>query len=261
MKRYPIQIDDGVCLSCLDEGEGDPILFIHGFTGTALADHGILLDEFRDEYRLIAPDLRGYGASRPPNRDFPADFYQRDAADMAALLRALDCDPAIVLGFSDGAEAALILAATHPDLVRGVIAWGVCGVISAEELASVSTWLPISDWSSNRQTWKQQIIDRHGGEQLESMITGWVNAAQTIYNNGGNISYTTAHQIRCPVLLMNGDREVGNTPVDVRRLAAAIPDARLMFVPECGHSIQKDQPEVLIDHIRDFMRQFPKGNG
>lgn len=124
MERYQIQIGDGVHLSCIDEGTGQPVLFIHGFTGTALADHGILLDEFRDEYRLIAPDLRGYGASRPPNRDFPVDFYQRDAADMAALLRALDCGPAIVLGFSDGAEAALILAATDPDLVRGVVAWG-----------------------------------------------------------------------------------------------------------------------------------------
>lgn len=260
MERYQIQIGGGVHLSCIDEGTGQPVLFIHGFTGTALADHGILLDEFRDEYRLIAPDLRGYGASRPPNRDFPVDFYQRDAADMAALLRALDCGPAIVLGFSDGAEAALILAATDPDLVRGVVAWGVCGVISAEEIASVSTWLPVSDWTSSRQTWKQQIIDRHGEEQLKPMIEGWVHAAQAIYDNGGNISFATAHQIRCPVLLMNGDREVGNTPRDVQRLAAAIPDARLLFVPECGHSIQKDQPEVLINNIRDFVSRLHKGN-
>lgn len=253
MNRYRQLISDGISLSYLDEGHGDPVLFIHGFTGTALADHKLLMDEFRTEYRLIAPDLRGYGASRPPDRDFPTNFYQRDAADMAALLTSLNCGPAFVFGFSDGAEAALILAANFPELVRAVVAWGVCGVISEEEMASVSSWLPVSDWSASREAWKRQIIARHGEEQLEPMITGWVNAAKEIYAQGGNISYDTADKIRCPVLLMNGDREVGNTPRDVQRLAARIPHSQLVFVPDCGHSIQDDQPEVLIDSIRGFL--------
>lgn len=256
MTRKSQEIGDGVRLSYLDEGMGDPLLLIHGFTGTAEADLGGLIDAFRPTHRILAPDLRGYGASRPPNRDFPPDFYRRDAADLARLLDALQAGPVTVLGFSDGAEVSLLLAAARPDLVRGVVAWGVCGVISDEELASVASWLPVSAWDSGREAWKRQIIERHGLEQLEPMIAGWVAAARAIHARGGNISLNTAHLIRCPVLLMNGDGEVGNTPRDVRNLADRIPDCRLEFVSGSNHPIQRDRPELLIDRIRRFLSEL-----
>ncbi len=255
MTRHTVAIDDGgdVRLSYLDRGEGDPLLLIHGFTGTALGDLGGLIAEFETDYRVIGPDLRGYGASRPPNRIFPPDHYLRDAADLAALLDRVALGKVVVLGFSDGAEAALLLAATRPDLVRGVVAWGVSGVISPEEVASVERWLPVSAWGPERDAWKQQIIERHGAEQLEPLITGWVAAARAIASRGGNICYEQAAQIECQVLLLNGDREVGNTPRDAIRLAARIPHGRLEFVADCGHAIQNDQPELLVDRIRGFL--------
>mgnify|MGYP000863740075 CR=1 FL=1 len=257
MTRKTAAVANGIHLSYLDLGAGDPLLLIHGFTGTARDDLGDLIDALAGEYRVIAPDLRGYGASRPPNRDFPPDFYQRDAVDLAGLLDHIDPKPVVVLGFSDGAEAALLLAALRPDRVRGVVAWGVSGVISPEELASVERWLPVSAWGPERDTWKRQIIERHGPEQLEPMINGWVEAARAITARGGNICYEQAAAIRCPVLLLNGEGEVGNTPRDVLRLAARIPNARLEFIPNCDHAIQRDQPATLARHIRAFLEQLP----
>ncbi len=254
MTRKTADIDH-VHLSYLDLGpaDGQPLLFIHGFTGTALGDLGDLIAEFAADYHVIAPDLRGFGASRPPNRHFPPDFYERDAADLAALLDQLALGPVTVLGFSDGAEASLLLAAARPDLVRGVIAWGVSGVISPEELASVERWLPVSAWGAERERWRQQIIERHGAEPLESMIEGWVVAARAISARGGNICYEQAARIECPVLLLNGDGEVGNTPRDARRLAERIPGGRLTFVADSGHAIHRDQPAALLGHIHDFL--------
>jgi valacyclovir hydrolase len=255
MTRKTADIGQGVHLSYLDLGpaNGRPLLFIHGFTGTALADLGDVIAAFTDDYRVVAPDLRGYGASRPPNRDFPHDFYERDAADLATLLEAIAPGPVVVLGFSDGAEAALLLAAARPDLVRGVVAWGVSGVISPEELASVERWLPVSAWGPDRETWRRQIIERHGAEQFPAMVEGWVAAARAITARGGNICYEQAARIACPVLLLNGDGEVGNTPRDVTRLAARIPNARLEFVADSGHAIQRDQPAALLAHIQRFL--------
>lgn len=254
--RKQQDIGSGVEISYLDEGEGEPLFFIHGFTGTALADHATLMDELRPTHRLIAPDMRGYGASRPPNRDFPADFYQRDAADMAALLDSLNCGPVTVLGFSDGAEVSLLLAANRPDLVRGVVAWGVCGVISSEEVESIKSWLPLSEWDEARPEWKSEIIERHGEEQFESMVTGWIRAAHQIHERGGDISYGVANRIQCPVLIMNGDGEVGNTPRDVRRLAERIPYCRLEFIADSGHPIHKDQPEIFMAKVKDFINNL-----
>lgn len=248
-----VTLHDGAVLAYHDLGSGPPLLLMHGFTGTARTHMGLLIDELSRDHRVIAPDLRGYGASRPPNRTFPPDFYQRDAADMAELLDIIQPGPVVVLGFSDGAESALVLAARRPDLLRGVIAWGVAGVMSQAMVDAVQDWLPVSAWDERRAAWRQEIIELHGREQLEPMIEGWVRAAQAIVAAGGDICLREAPQIRCPALLINGDGEQNNLPEDVQRLAAAIPNCRLEFVANSGHSIQDDQPEVLIRLIRQFL--------
>jgi valacyclovir hydrolase len=247
---------NGATFAYHDLGSGPPLLLMHGFTGTARAQLGPLIDELQADYRVIAPDLRGYGASRPPERDFPPDFYPRDAADMAALLDHLQLGPVVALGFSDGAESALLLAAARPDLLRGVVAWGVGGVISAPMLASARRWLPVASWGASRAGWRDEIIALHGEAQFAPMIEGWVAAAEAIVAAGGNICLSEAAQIRCPALLINGDGETGNLPEDVRRLAERIPNSRLEFVAHSGHSIQDDQPAQLIGLVRGFLAEL-----
>jgi valacyclovir hydrolase len=250
---HKVVLADGATLAYHDEGIGPPLLLMHGFTGTARSHLGGLIDDLVRDYRVIAPDLRGYGASRPPVRDFPPDFYQRDAADMAALLDLLAPGPVAALGFSDGAESALVLAATRPDLLRGVVAWGVAGVISPQMAAAAQRWLPISAWKPRQASWRAEIVATQGEEMLEPLIAGWAAASTAIVAAGGDIVYERADQIRCPALLINGDGEVNNLPEDVRRLAARIPACRLEFVAHSGHSIQDDQPALLSALIREFL--------
>nr|WP_298819599.1 alpha/beta fold hydrolase [uncultured Chloroflexus sp.] len=126
---HKVTLSDRATLAYLDTGNGLPVLLIHGFTDTARSYMELLIDELRHDHRVIAPDLCG-GVSRPPNRAFPLDFYRRDAADMAKLLATIQPGPVVAIGFSDGAESALVLAARYPNLLRGVVAWGVSGVIS-----------------------------------------------------------------------------------------------------------------------------------
>jgi valacyclovir hydrolase len=250
---HTVVIADGATIAYHDEGSGAPLLLMHGFTGTARSHLGGLIVDLARDYRVIAPDLRGYGASRPPVRDFPPDFYQRDAADMAALLDQLAIGPVVALGFSDGAESALVLAAARPDLLRGVVAWGVAGVIAPQMAAAAQRWLPVSAWGPSRAAWRAEIVETQGEEMLEPLIAGWAAASAAIVAAGGNIVYDQADQIRCPALLINGDGEVNNLPEDVRRLADRIPDCRLEFVADSGHGIQDDQPAVLSALIRAFL--------
>ncbi len=254
--QHRVTLHDGAEIAYHDLGSGPPVLLIHGFVGTARTHMGLLIDDLSRDHRVIAPDLRGYGASRPPNRTFPPDFYQRDAADMAELLDLIQPGPVVVMGFSDGGESALILAASRPDVLRGVVAWGVSGVMSQAMVNAVQDWLPATAWVERRPSWRQEIIELHGSEQFEAIIEGWVHAAQAIAAAGGDICFQTASRIRCPVLLINGDGERNNLPSDVQRLAAAIPNCRLEFVTNSGHAIQEDQPEALIRLIRQFLAQL-----
>ncbi|NNJ13280.1 alpha/beta hydrolase [Chloroflexales bacterium ZM16-3] len=250
---HTVILPDGATIAYHDEGAGPPLLLMHGFTGTARSHLGGLIADLARDHRVIAPDLRGYGASRPPARDFPSDFYQRDATDMAALLDQVAPGPVVALGFSDGAESALLLAASRPDLLRGVVAWGVAGVISPQMAAAAQRWLPVSTWGPGKDAWRAEIVQTQGEEMLEPLVSGWAAAAAAILTAGGNIVYEQADQIRCPALLINGDGEVNNLPEDVRRLAARIPSCRLEFVADSGHSIQDDQPAQISALIRTFL--------
>lgn len=242
-------------LAYSDEGVGSPILLMHGFTGTARSHFAGLIDILRVDYRVIAPDLRGYGASQPPGRDFPPDFYRRDADDMAALIDTLGIGPVTVLGFSDGGESALLLAAQRPDLVRAVLAWGVAGVIAPAMLAQAEQWLPLEAWEVERAEWRAEIIANHGAAQFAPMICGWLEAIRAIVAAGGNICLAEAEQITCPTLLINGANEVGNPLADVQRLAARIPNCRLEIVAESGHGVHWEQPQRFIALTREFLGQ------
>jgi valacyclovir hydrolase len=240
-------------------GGAAPLLLLHGFTGTARLHLGPLIDAIGAERRVIAPDLRGYGASRPPARDFPPDFYQRDAADMCALLDALGLKNVHIAGFSDGGESALIMAALRPDLVRSVFAWGVCGVIAPEMVQSVERWLPVSDWEQSRPEWRAEIIEHQGAEQFQPMIEGWVSAARAIAAAGGNTARDTAALIRCPALVANGDGEVGNPLPATQELVARIPRGELRIVERSGHAIHEQQPQVFLRLLREFLAQNDGG--
>jgi len=248
-------LPDGATLAYLDAGKGRPLLLMHGFTGTARAHLGNLIDSWQDQYRIIAPDLRGYGASQPPARDFPPDFYQRDADDMAALLRHVGCGPVAALGFSDGAESAILLAATHPELVTGVVAWGVSGVISPQMLTAVQPRVPVPD-KPNWGEWHRRIANLHGENQVEPMIRGWNEAAAAIFARGGNICLEQAAQVACPVLLLNGDGEVGNTLHDVTNLRDRLGNGRLEIIPHSGHPIHNDQPTLFVARVKRFLAEI-----
>ncbi len=250
-----IDLPDGAALAYLDVGTGRPLLLMHGFTGTARAHLGELIDQLQGHYRVIAPDLRGYGASQPPARDFPPDFYQRDADDMAALLRHVACGPVVVLGFSDGAESAILLAAAYPELVRGVVAWGVSGVISPEMVTAVQSRVPVPA-KPNWGEWHRSIATLHGESQVEPMIRGWNEAAAAILARGGNVCLQEAAQVRCPVLLLNGDGEVGNTVRDVTRLRDSMANGRLEIIVHSGHPIHHDQPEVFRQRVAAFLAEI-----
>jgi pimeloyl-ACP methyl ester carboxylesterase len=101
-----------------DEGAGDsPLLLIHGVGGDS-NDWIWQLPAWREHHRVIAPDLRGHGASEVPDSGYaPADYQ----GDLIALLESLEVGPVVAVGHSLGAVLASNLARERPDLLRGAV--------------------------------------------------------------------------------------------------------------------------------------------
>ncbi|WP_237417013.1 alpha/beta fold hydrolase [Halobacillus litoralis] len=103
-------------------GEGEPLVFLHTGLQTGRTDFEEQQEYFSSKYQVVSPDLRGHGKS---SADDLNDYYNQAADDLADTLRSMELSSAHVAGCSFGALVAIILAKSHPELVRTLTISGV----------------------------------------------------------------------------------------------------------------------------------------
>lgn len=101
-----------------DEGEGSPVLMVHGWSCDG-SDWAWQIPALKAAgYRCITPDLRGHGRSSVPAGGYTPRQY---AADLAGLIGQLRCGPVVAIGHSMGGATVVALAVEHPEVVRAVV--------------------------------------------------------------------------------------------------------------------------------------------
>src|SRR5690242_4173538 len=108
---------DGVSLHFTDEGSGEPVVLIHGFplSSELWKPQRAALSA---DYRVIAPDLRGFGSSDPPHHEMSMGAY---ADDVVAIMDALGIPQATIAGLSMGGYVLMALLRRHPNRARAVM--------------------------------------------------------------------------------------------------------------------------------------------
>lgn len=214
---------DGVEIAFLDEGQGEPVLLIHGFASNAAVnwiDTSWVKTLTEAGYRVIAYDNRGHGQS--------AKLYDRSlygapimAEDARRLLDHLDIASANVIGYSMGARIAAFLAIAHPERIKSLTFGGlginmVRGMAGTGPIAHALEAASIEDVSNpTARTF------RAFAEQTKSDLKA---LAACIRSSREPITSAALGALRCPVLVVVGERDViGGSPAD---LAALIPGAR-----------------------------------
>jgi valacyclovir hydrolase len=240
-----VELPTGATLHYEENGDGQPVVVVHGLLGTARDELGGLLDWLAENWHVIGLTLRGYGQSLPKPRRFPPDFYERDAADIVAFLDARGLEQVHYLGFSDGGEIGLILGGTHPGRFRSIAVWGAIGFLGPVVREEVRKYYPAA-WVT------EAVKARHGISDADPMIKEWVEAIVAMVNSGGDISLHLANRIRAPLLLMLGETDYLNPPEYARRLIERAGHGRLeMF--SCGHEIHDQQPERFKEVVGQFL--------
>jgi pimeloyl-ACP methyl ester carboxylesterase len=115
---------DGIELAVLDEGEGTPVLLLHGFPDSSRVWRHQVPALVAAGFRVVAPDLRGFGESDRPDG---VEHYamRRSVADLLAVLDALEIERAHVVGHDFGAGLAWVLAALVPERVDRLVVLSV----------------------------------------------------------------------------------------------------------------------------------------
>ena len=116
--------NDGVKIYYEIEGEGPPVVMIHGFSGDLESGwkETNWVESLRDYYRLILLDCRGHGKSDKPHKD--SDYGQKMTNDVIKLMEHLSIEKANIFGYSMGASITFQLIATKPEVIISAILGG-----------------------------------------------------------------------------------------------------------------------------------------
>jgi pimeloyl-ACP methyl ester carboxylesterase len=193
----------------------------------------------------------GYGRStpKPAHEKWPVDFMHAQAYDVLPALFAEVDMPARpwLFGHSDGGSIALLYAAAFPDRVAGVIA--VAPHLFVEDVSVKS--IEAARVAYETTDLRERLARYH--DHPDSAFRGWNDIWLDPAFRAWNIEAEVAN-VRCPVLAVQGVDDEYGTMAQIDRLAARVPQARLVKLADCGHSPHRDQPERLTDAVVAFVR-------
>lgn len=247
-------------------GQGDAtIVFAHGL----LFDHrqyDAQLDVLSDEYRCIAYDHRGQGESaraRPPIVDMETLYL-----DAVRLVEQFDAAPCHFVGLSMGGFVGLRLAARRPDLVESlVLADTRAGRESSEHIPRYERLTFVARWIG-----VEHVVDRvlplmFGETFLNDPDRAGVRATwrnrlaalpKSIYRAVNGVLYRPGvepelDEIDVPVLVLHGEEDRA-IPIEVgRALADRIDGASFEGIPNAGHLVSIERPELVTERIANFL--------
>lgn len=242
---------DGVEISFLDEGEGEPIVLVHGFASNKEVNWvapGWVTTLTRAGRRVIALDDRGHGQS---SKLYDPALYSTTlmAGDVRALLDHLGIARADVLGYSMGARITAFLAVDHPDYVRSAILGGL-GLHLVEGVG-----LPTSIAAALEAPSLLEVPDQQGrmfrtfAEQTKSDLRA---LAACIRGSRQTLTRAQVAAIRAPVLVAVGSKD--DVAGSAHELAALIPGAQALDIPGRDHMLAVGD-KVFKQGVLDFLNQ------
>lgn len=272
---------NGIRQHYLDAGQGAPVVLLHGFPETNFAWR-FQIPVLAEHYRVIAPDLRGYGET-----DKPAGGYDKRnmARDLRELLRALGIEKIALVGHDRGARVATRFAKDYPEMVdRLVVMDNVPTRIVAREFnaqVARSYWffifnqvpdLPEALIAGREDLWLRHLFSDWcynplaiDGEAFRTYVEayrrpGALRGAMSDYRaNAEDVAQDKVDadvKIACPTLsLWGADFHAVGKMFDMAAIWAEMAsDLRTLPIPECGHLPQEEQPEQVNAALLGFLQ-------
>lgn len=231
MKKFD---SDGVRIAYIDEGEGEPVLLIHGFCTNIehnWVKNGWVENLKSSGHHVIGIDNRGHGRSK---KIYDPESYTLDilADDQLRFLDHLGIERVHVIGYSLGARIAAILALRHPDRIRSMVFGGLGDLNAIHGMSSMGSVLraleaPSIEFALDFVARSVRVFAESTGSNLKAMAACLRKGASEA------ITPEMFAQITPPVLvaLGNDDAVAGSA----ERLAALMPNAEAMGIEGLGH--------------------------
>jgi len=261
--------DDGVGLAVVESGAGPPLLLVHGFGGAKedFADH---MDTLGAHRRVVAFDHRGHGASDAPD-DVAAYSLDRLAADILCVADGLDIGAFTLLGHSMGGMAVRHTVLAHPERIDALVLMDTShGPVEGLDpaLIDVAAQIALEDGKDalkplleaaatlDTPAYYRMIEQRPDYERFSQYkwdaLSGvmWAAMAREIARQPDQLDRLA--EVSCPTLVLVGDQDLPFLR-DSERMAATIPGAELVVIPNAGHSPQFENPAAWFAALDGFL--------
>ncbi|WP_330254986.1 alpha/beta hydrolase [Nocardia sp. NBC_00565] len=235
---------DGLTLGYSLVGGGEPVLFVHGATGTGEFEWGKLAARLSHRFRCVLPDLRGHGRS-----EFRRSGYTGTAvcADLRRLIEHLNLDQPHIVGFSYGSEISLMLELAEPGTARSLVLVSPgTGRAPDHRLPSVGYLHRI--WP----TTLQRLHDAHHSPEH------WRSLVATLAEDSSTRSELPADVLAgvgCPVLLLAGERDDQLRRSQAATFAQVNPRARYVEIEGAAHAAHLESPARIVQVVGDFLAE------
>jgi len=245
--RFPLQTVEahGHRFSYRDNGSGPAIVLLHGI-GSGSGSWLSQLDGLSSDYRVIAWDAPGYGATTPVENPSPVAAEYADSLE--SLLAALNVKPAVLIGHSFGALTAASYASTHRELPMLILADPANGYGAVDEETRASKRDPrinaMQELGPIGLATKRSsaLLSPNASDEARDLVrwnmsklnpAGYMQAAHVLANShliGDAAAYNG------PVLVMCGSKDTVTPEAVCRPVADAYPNAKYQTLSGVGHA-------------------------
>jgi 3-oxoadipate enol-lactonase len=247
-------------VSYLDRGKGPAVLLIHAFP----LNHTMWeqqLPVLSTHFRVIAPDIRGFGESQPPLA-WTMDDMADDLNELLGKLDVADCD---VAGVSMGGYIALQFWSKYPQRVRKLVLANTRARADTETEISARNGMIAAIEQHGTATLPDRMLPRllqpnpslHVLRKVRKMIESAdpSAAAYAVMAMRDRPDFSSVlHRMKCPAMVVAGENDMIIQRPDSRALADAIPGAQFVQVANSGHLSNLENPEEFNRALLDFLR-------
>jgi 3-oxoadipate enol-lactonase len=255
-------------LAYVDRGRGIPVLLIHGFP----LDHTMWnsqIEALAERTRVIAPDLRGFGESPvgevDPQRGISMEQY---ADELDELLDAIKItEPIVLVGFSMGGYIAWQFVRKYGHRSRALIQCDTRAVADTDEgrAGRIKMADNVAEWGSARvaEMMGPKLFSARALQTKPALMTevrrvvkntqpAAIAAAQRGMAARPDVTDLLA-KIEAPTLVLVGDADAISSPAEMKSIAAAIPNAELVVIPNSGHMTTMENPADVNEALVAFV--------
>jgi pimeloyl-ACP methyl ester carboxylesterase len=227
-------------------GKGEPFVLLHGGVYGYIDEFENFITRLSEKYQVICIATRGHGKSEAGSGPFT---WQQRADDAYKVIRHITKDSVTVLGFSDGGYSGYKLAATHPELVKKLI------VIGAADRPKNRTVV--------KRDYTPELLLSQAKEYFESRLAimpepkRWGEILSNINKlyNEDFLSTETFQKIKCPALVMGGDRDEGHPVEGLTTVYRSISNSSLSIINGCDHVVFFCNMEAMWQSMLPFVEE------